>query len=83
MFDDEIASAPPRKVARASSTMSAVAGVSLTQTGTRATAFTAWVDDRAEHRILADVRAHVHAVHVRAGEVQLDRVDAGILDRLA
>src|SRR5579859_7671926 len=43
VFDDEIASAPPRKHASASSTMFAVAGVSLTHTGTRATSFTACV----------------------------------------
>ena len=44
VFEDEIASAPPRNVARASSTMSAVAGVSFTHTGTRATALTACVE---------------------------------------
>ena len=44
MLEDEIASAPPRKVASASSTMFAVAGVSFTQTGTVATAFTACVE---------------------------------------
>src|ERR1051326_2971672 len=43
VFDDEIASAPPRKEACASSTMFAVAGVSFTHTGTFATSFTACV----------------------------------------
>ena len=41
VFDDEIASAPPRNAPLASSTMSVVDGVSLAQTGTRATSFTA------------------------------------------
>ena len=44
VFEDEIASAPPRKVAPASSTMFAVAGVSFTQTGMRATSLTACVE---------------------------------------
>ena len=44
VLDDTMASAPPRNVASASSTMLAVAGVSLTHTGTVATALTAWVD---------------------------------------
>src|SRR5262249_50874025 len=43
VFDDEIASAPPRKLAPASSAMSAVAGVSLTHTGIVATSLTAIV----------------------------------------
>src|SRR3990170_1498515 len=43
VFDDTIASAPPRKHAPASTTMSAVAGVSLHQTGTFATSLTASV----------------------------------------
>src|SRR6266576_1252169 len=43
VFDETIASAPPRKHAPASTTMSAVAGVSLHQTGTLATSFTASV----------------------------------------
>ncbi len=43
MFDEQIASAPPRKVAVASTTMSEVAGVSFTHTGTVETSFTAWV----------------------------------------
>ena len=44
VFEEAIASAPPRNVAAASSTMFAVAGVSFTQTGTRATSLTAWVE---------------------------------------
>src|SRR3954468_24940441 len=48
VFDDTIASAPPRKHAPASTTMSAVAGVSLHHTGTLATSFTASVTT--EHR---------------------------------
>src|SRR5688500_9749368 len=43
VLDDTIASAPPRKHAAASTTMSAVAGVSLHHTGTFATSFTASV----------------------------------------
>src|SRR4029079_7869405 len=43
VFDDEIASAPPRNAASASSAMFAVAGVSFTHTGTVATSFTAIV----------------------------------------
>ena len=43
VFDEQIASAPPRNVAVASSTMFEVAGVSFTHTGTVATSFTAWV----------------------------------------
>src|SRR5438105_387752 len=43
VFDEEMASAPPRNDAAASSTMSAVAGVSFTQTGMVATSFTACV----------------------------------------
>ncbi len=43
VFEDTTASAPPRKTAPASSTMSAVAGVSLAHTGTRATSFTTCV----------------------------------------
>src|SRR6266540_760448 len=43
VFDDTIASAPPRKQAPASTTMSAVAGVSLHHTGTVATSLTASV----------------------------------------
>src|SRR5689334_11096526 len=43
VFDDDTASAPPRKQACASSTMFDVAGVSFTHTGTRATSFTACV----------------------------------------
>ena len=43
VFDDEIASAPPRNAAPASTTMSVVDGVSLAQTGTRATSFTTCV----------------------------------------
>src|SRR5438445_9192244 len=40
VFDEEMASAPPRNAPRASTTMSVVDGVSLAQTGTRATSFT-------------------------------------------
>src|SRR3954470_18036475 len=43
VLDETIASAPPRKQAPASTTMSAVAGVSLHQTGTFATSLTASV----------------------------------------
>src|SRR5713101_9920686 len=43
VFDDEIASAPPRNAARASSTMSVVDGVSLAQQGTVATSLTTLV----------------------------------------
>src|SRR5215203_7099679 len=43
VFDDTIASAPPRKHAAASTTMSRVAGVSFVQTGIVATSFTASV----------------------------------------
>src|SRR5215207_11078079 len=43
VLDETIASAPPRKQAPASSTMSCVAGVSLVHTGTVATSFTASV----------------------------------------
>src|SRR3954471_3704201 len=48
VFEETIASAPPGKPAPASTTMSAVAGVSLHQTGTLATSFTASVTT--EHR---------------------------------
>src|SRR5687768_13381167 len=43
VFDEQIASAPPRKVAVASVTMFEVAGVSFTHTGTVDTSFTACV----------------------------------------
>src|ERR1043166_7241685 len=43
VFDDDTASAPPRKHASASSTMFAVAGVSFTHTGMRDTSLTACV----------------------------------------
>ena len=43
MFDDEMASAPPRNAPRASTTMSVVDGVSLAHTGTFATSFTTLV----------------------------------------
>src|SRR5258708_8710148 len=43
VFDDTIASAPPRKQAAASTTMSCVAGVSFVHTGIFATSFTASV----------------------------------------
>ena len=43
VFDEEIASAPPRNAPRASTTMSVVDGVSLAQTGTRATSLTTLV----------------------------------------
>ena len=43
VLDEEIASAPPRKAARASTTMSVVEGVSFAQTGTFATSLTTWV----------------------------------------
>ena len=59
--------------------MLAVAGVSLTQTGTRRHLLDRLGDDRAEHLVLADVRAHVDAVHVRAREVELERVGARVL----
>src|SRR5215212_6529833 len=48
VFDDTIASAPPRKHAAASTTMSCVAGVSLVHTGTFASSLTASVTT--EHR---------------------------------
>ena len=59
--------------------MSLVAGVSFAQTGTRATSLTTCVTTRAERLILADVRSHVGAIHVRAGQVQLEPVGAGVL----
>src|ERR1039457_5636166 len=43
VFEDVIAFAPPRHAASASMTMSVVEGVSLHQTGTFATSFTAFV----------------------------------------
>ena len=43
MFDDVIASAPPRNAAPASTAMSVVEGVSFVQTGTFATSLTAFV----------------------------------------
>jgi len=43
VFDDEIASAPPRNAPRASTTMSVVDGVSFAQTGIVSTYFTAFV----------------------------------------
>ena len=43
MLEEEIASAPPAKAARASSTMSVVEGVSLAQIGMRATSLTTCV----------------------------------------
>ena len=79
VFDEVIASAPPRNAPRASTTMSVVDGVSLAQIGTRATSFTASVTIEIELLVLADVRAHVLAVHVRARQVQLERVGALVL----
>ena len=43
VFDETIASAPPRNAPRASTTMSVVDGVSLAQTGIFATSFTTFV----------------------------------------
>src|SRR5882762_3670576 len=43
VFDETIASAPPRNAPRASTTMSVVDGVSFAHTGTRATSFTTCV----------------------------------------
>jgi hypothetical protein len=43
VFEETTASAPPRKAAPASTTMSVVEGVSLAHTGTFATSFTTWV----------------------------------------
>ena len=43
VLDDEMASAPPRNAARASSTISVVEGVSFAHTGTFETSFTTWV----------------------------------------
>jgi hypothetical protein len=43
VFDETTASAPPRKAARASSTMSVVDGVSFDHTGTVATSLTTCV----------------------------------------
>ena len=79
VFDEEIASAPPRNAPRASTTMSVVDGVSFAHTGTRATSFTARVTDGDELGVLADVRAHVRAIHVRTRQVQLERVGAFVL----
>ena len=78
VLDDEIASAPPRNAPRASTTMSVVDGVSLAQIGTRATSYDVR-DDRDLLLVLADVRAHVLAIHVGAGQVELERVDAFVL----
>ena len=82
VFDDEIASAPPQE--RGLGLLHDVRrrGRQLDPDGDRATAFTAWVET--EHRTgsLPTFGAHVHAVHVRAREVELDRVDAGVLDAL-
>ena len=62
--------------------MSVVDGVSLAHTGFFATSFTAR-DDRVDQlHVLADVRAHVLAVHVRARQVQLERVGALLLARV-
>src|SRR5713101_4615706 len=52
VFDEEIASAPPRKAARASTTMSVVEGVSLAQTGTFATSLTICVTTEISSRSL-------------------------------
>ena len=51
-----------------------VDGVSLAQTGMRATSLTTFVTIEHEFLVLADVRPHVGPVHVRAGQIQFERV---------
>ena len=61
VFDEEIASAPPRNAPRASMTMSVVDGVSLAHTGTLRHLLDHFRDDGDELLVLADIRAHVRA----------------------
>ena len=77
----DTASAPPRLAARAGMRMSVMLGVSLTITGSRLYC----LHQRGDHLDvlghLADGRAHAALAHaVRAAEVQLDAVGAGVLD---
>ena len=75
----ESASAPPRLAARAGMRMSEMFGVSLTITGVRAFSLTHPVICCAVFRHLADGRAHAALAHaVRAAEVQLEAVGAGV-----
>ena len=72
VFDDEIASAPPRNVASASSTMFAVAGVSFTHTGTLRRLPCTTLDHRVDRLQLSLPRwSHVLAIHVRTREIEL------------
>ena len=64
------------------STMSVVDGVSLAHTGTLRDFFHDLRDDGDLLLVLADVRPHVLAVHVRARQIQLERVGAFVLARL-
>ena len=59
-----------------------VDGVILHHTGTFATSFTTCVTTEIKPFVLADVGAHVLAVHVRTGQVQFERVGAGVLATL-
>ena len=61
--------------------MSPVLGVSFTSTGVFANSFAQLVISQEDFGLLADRRAHAALAHaVRAAEVQLEAVGAGVLD---
>ena len=80
----ETASAPPFCAARAGGRMSVMFGVSFTITGSVAYSLHPARDHLDVLGHLADRRAHAALAHaVRAAEVQLEAVGAGVLDRSA
>ena len=82
VFDEEIASAPP---AKRGPRLEHDVGRGRRQLGPDRDArdlLDDLGDDRDQPLVLADVRAHVLAVHVRTGEVQLEGVGARVLARL-
>ncbi len=77
----ETASAPPALAARAGARMLVTFGVSLTKTGMRVRGLAPARDHLDVLGHLAHGRAHAALAHaVRAAEIELDRVGAGLLD---
>ena len=79
VFDDVIASAPPRNAPLRLDDDVGRRGRELRPDRHRRDFLHDLGDDRDQLLILADVRAHVLAVHVRARQVQLERVRALVL----
>ena len=76
-----IPSAPPARAARPGLRMSVTFGVSLTRTGTVGLLHDPFGDHLHVLGHLADGRAHAAFAHpVRAAEVELDPIGAGVVD---